>query len=142
MKPLLIYGACLLAFILVDLVWINLVVIGAYEQDVGHLNIDQPRIGAAVGFYLLYVGGLVLLGVMPALRAGQASVAWFNGAILGAFAYGTYALTNYAMFGPWTWHLVWTDMLWGIALSSVVTVIGYQVGRLTGQTAELPRAAA
>ena len=141
MKGLIIFGASLLAFIAIDIVWINLVVLGAYERDVGHLIIDQPRIGAAVGFYLLYVGGLVLLGVRPALRAGKASVAWLNGATLGAFAYGTYALTNYAMFGPWTWHLVWTDMLWGIALSSVVTFIGYQVGRRTGQAAKLPQAA-
>ncbi|MEE4172765.1 MAG: DUF2177 family protein [Xanthomonadales bacterium] len=136
MKNLLVYGASLLAFIAIDIVWINLVVLGAYEQDVGHLIIDQPRIGAAVGFYLLYVAGLVLLGVRPALRAGKASVAWLNGAVLGAFAYGTYALTNYAMFGPWTWHLVWTDMLWGVVLSSVVTAIGYAVGRRTGQAAE------
>ena len=141
MKSLLVYGVSLIAFILIDVVWINLVVLHAYERDVGHLIIDQPRIGAAVGFYLLYVGGLFLLGMRPALRAGKASVAWMNGAILGGFAYGTYALTNYAMFGPWTWHLVWTDMLWGIALSSVVTFIGYLVGRRTGQAVDLPQTA-
>ncbi len=141
MKTLLVYGASLLAFIAVDIAWINLVVLGAYERDVGYLIADQPRMGAAVGFYLLYVGGLVMLGVRPALQAGKASVAWLNGAMLGAFAYGTYALTNYAMFGPWTWHLVWTDMLWGIALSSLVTFIGYQVGRRTGQAVELPQTA-
>lgn len=132
MKVLLTFGASLLAFLLIDLVWINTVVIGAYEQDVGHLIIDQPRLGAAVGFYLLYVGGLCLLGVRPALAADKASTAWVNGAILGAFAYGTYALTNYAMFEPWTWHLVWTDMLWGIVLSSLVTFIGFRVGKMLG----------
>jgi uncharacterized membrane protein len=82
-----------------------------------------------------------MLGVRPALRAGKASVAWLNGAMLGAFAYGTYALTNYAMFGPWTWHLVWTDMLWGIALSSVVTFIGYQVGRRIGGAVDVTQTA-
>lgn len=140
MKSFLVYGASLLAFIVIDIVWINLVVLDAYEQDVGHLIIDQPRIGAAVAFYLLYVAGLVLLGVRPALRAGKASVAWLHGAMLGGFAYGTYALTNYAMFGPWTWHLVWTDMLWGVALSSAVTAIGYAVGRRTGLAAPMQAA--
>ncbi len=141
MKSLLVYGVSLIAFILIDLVWINLVVLDAYEQDVGHLIIDQPRIGAAIGFYLLYVGGLFLLATRPALRAGKASVAWVNGAILGAFAYGTYALTNYAMFGPWTWHLVWTDMLWGVALSSVVSFIGFRIGKMAGQAVSIPQAA-
>lgn len=126
MKLLIAYLAALLAFFVIDIVWINLVVLDVYESAVGHLIIDQPRIGAAAGFYLLYVGVLVLLAVRPALREASAGVAWFNGALLGAFGYGTYSFTNYAMFSDWSWHLVWTDMLWGIVLSSVVSFVGYR----------------
>lgn len=129
MKLLTAYIVCLLAFVLIDLVWINLVVIDTYRQFVDGWIIDQPRIPAAVAFYLVYVGGLVLLAVRPALRERDARVAWINGAILGGFAYGTYALTNYAMFTDWDWHLVWTDMIWGVALSSLVSFIGYRVVR-------------
>lgn len=127
MRLLTAYIVSLLAFVLIDLVWINLVVIDAYRQFVDGWIMDQPRIPAAIAFYLLYVGGLVTLAVRPALRDGNGRIAWINGAILGGFAYGTYALTNYAMFTDWDWHLVWTDMIWGVVLSSLVSFIGYRV---------------
>jgi uncharacterized membrane protein len=126
MKFTVAYVTGLLAFVLIDLAWINLVVLDAYQQSVGHLIIDQPRLFAVVAFYLVYTAGLILLAVRPALRVSSAGVAGQNGAILGGFAYGTYAFTNYAMFGDWTWHLVWTDILWGIVLSSLVSWIAYR----------------
>lgn len=129
MKLLIAYVAALVAFFAIDIVWITNVVVDAYQQDVGPLIIEDPRLAPAIAFYLGYVGALVVLAVRPALEQGAASVAWFNGAVLGAFAYGTYALTNYAMLTDWTWHLVWTDILWGIALSSVVSFVGYRVVR-------------
>lgn len=129
MKLFLAYLAALVAFLVIDLAWINLVVIDAYEQDVGPLIIDQPRPWPAIAFYLGYVACLVTLAVRPALEKASSAVAWGNGALLGGFAYGTYALTNYAMLGAWTWHLVWTDILWGVFLSSVVSFVGYRVGR-------------
>lgn len=129
MKLAIAYLASLLAFVAIDLVWINTVVMEAYSQAVAPLIIEQPRLAAAVAFYLVYVGGLVLLAVRPALRDGVAATAWINGAVLGAFAYGTYALTNYAMLADWTWHLVWTDMAWGVFLSSLVSWVGYRVAR-------------
>lgn len=135
MKLLIAYFASLVAFVLIDIVWINLVVIDAYEQYVGAWIIDQPRVLGAVGFYLLYIGGLVLLAVRPALRERSGAVAWTNGALLGGFGYGTYALTNYAMLTDWAWHLVWTDMLWGVAISSLVSFIGYRVVRPAGLSA-------
>jgi uncharacterized membrane protein len=129
MKLLIAYVVSLLAFVAIDLVWINTVVIDAYSQAVAPLIIEQPRLAAAIAFYLVYVGGLVVLAVRPAVRRGTAGTAWFNGAVLGAFAYGTYALTNYAMLADWTWHLVWTDMAWGVVISSLVSWIGFRVAR-------------
>lgn len=134
MKLITAYLASLLAFVAIDLVWINLVVIEAYSQAVAPLIIEQPRLAAAIAFYLVYVGGLVLLAVRPALRDRSAGTAWLNGALLGAFGYGAYALTNYAMLADWTWHLVWTDMAWGIFISSLVSWIGFRVARLRADT--------
>ncbi|MEM1412303.1 MAG: DUF2177 family protein [Pseudomonadota bacterium] len=129
MKLAIAYLVSLLAFVLIDLVWINLVVIDTYRQFVDGWIIERPRLGAAVAFYLVYAAGLVLLAVRPALRENDAAVAWANGALLGGFAYGTYALTNYAMFTDWAFHLVWTDMIWGVVLSSLVSFIGFRVVR-------------
>jgi len=129
MKLLLAYLAALATFLVVDLAWITTVVTGAYEREIGPLISDEPRMAPAVAFYLGYVACLLFLAVRPAREAGSAGVAWLNGAVLGAFAYGTYALTNYAMIDVWSWHLVWTDMVWGVAISALVSWVGYLVAR-------------
>ncbi len=129
MRLFIAYLAGLLAFFLIDIVWITLVVVDAYHAALGPLIIEDPRLVPAVAFYLLYVGGLVLLAARPALREGSAKLALGNGALVGLFGYGTYALTNYAMFKDWTWHLVWTDMLWGMLISSTVSLVVYLVAR-------------
>jgi uncharacterized membrane protein len=129
MRLFIAYLAGLLAFFLIDIVWITLVVVDAYHTALGPLIIEDPRLVPAVAFYLLYVGGLVLLAARPALREGSAKLALGNGALVGLFGYGTYALTNYAMFKDWTWHLVWTDMLWGMLISSTVSLVVYLVAR-------------
>lgn len=129
MRLFIAYLAGLLAFFLIDIVWITLVVVDAYHAALGPLIIKDPRPLPAVAFYLLYVGGLVLLAARPALREGSAKLALGNGAIVGLFGYGTYALTNYAMLKDWTWYLVWTDMLWGMLISSIVSLVVYLVAK-------------
>lgn len=127
MRLFIAYLAALLAFFLIDIVWITLVVVDAYRGQLGDLVIADPRIMPAVAFYLLYVGCLVLIGARPAIRERSAKLALSNGALLGLFGYGTYSFTNYAMFTAWTWNLVWTDILWGVFISSVVTWVAYRV---------------
>lgn len=129
MRLFIAYLAALLAFFLIDIVWITLMVVDTYREQLGDLILADPRVVPAVAFYLLYVGALVWLGVRPALREGSIKAALANGAWLGVFGYGTYSLTNYAMFAEWTWFLVWTDMLWGVLISSVVTLIAYLVAK-------------
>ncbi len=129
MRLLVAYLAALLAFFCIDIVWITLMVVDTYREQLGDLIIADPRIIPAVAFYLLYVGALVWLGARPALREGSSKAALTNGALLGLFGYGTYSLTNYAMFTDWSWFLVWTDVLWGMFISSVVTLIAYLVAK-------------
>ncbi len=125
MKLMLAFLVALVAFLVIDAVWITTVVSDAYHREIGPLIIEEPRMAPAAAFYLGYVAVLVLLAVRPAVAAGTSRVAWVNGALLGAFAYGTYAFTNYAMLAEWTWHLVWTDIAWGAFLSSLVSGIAY-----------------
>ena len=80
MKLFTSFFVCLLAFVVIDLVWINLAVIDAYRQYVDGWILDQPRMGAAIGFYFLYVGGLVALAVWPTLLGAAVSILgklWF-----------------------------------------------------------------
>jgi uncharacterized membrane protein len=52
-----------------------------------------------------------------------------NGAVVGALAYGTYTLTNYAILTNWTPGLVYTDIVWGALLTAVVAAAGHLAAR-------------
>lgn len=62
---------------------------------------DKSVIPAAIVFYLLYIGGLTFLVVLPALAANQLGNAIAGGALLGLLGYGTYDLTNLAIIRGW-----------------------------------------
>jgi uncharacterized membrane protein len=81
------------------------------------------RVGSAVGFYILYLFGVVYFATMPALKDGGWRRALLSGALLGLVAYGTYDLTNQATLRHWP-ALVTLDLLWGAILTAVSAVAG------------------
>ena len=119
------FGGALVTFLVVDALWIGLVVRNLYQRDVGHLLSDNPSMAAAGAFYVFYVVGIVWLAVLPALDAGSARVALINGAVLGAVAYGTFTVTNFAVLKGWTTSLVVTDIAWGIVITAISAALGY-----------------
>ena len=84
---------------------------------------------ASAAFYLAYAAGIVLLAVEPAIRAGSAGPALLRGAVLGALAYGTYTVTNYAILEAWTPGLLVTDIAWGTFLTAICAACGYLAAR-------------
>ncbi|MFN3746945.1 MAG: DUF2177 family protein [Hyphomicrobiaceae bacterium] len=131
------YAAVLVAFALIDSIWIALVAAPMFRAAVGTIMLDEPFLAAAVPFYLIYAAGIVALAVRPALDAGSPGRAAWNGTILGLTAYGTFEFTSLAIFKGWTWGLVAVDIAWGAALSALVSMFGYHVTR-----GDLGRAAA
>lgn len=121
--------AALLFFLVVDTIWINLVVLRIYEAEIGGMLRDPVSVPAAVFFYLGYVGGTVLLAVLPALGRSSGRVALAHGAILGGVAYGTYTVTNYAVLDGWTLKLVFSDLAWGIVLTAATAWVAYVVAQ-------------
>ena len=87
-----------------------------YRPAMGELLADKPRLGVAVAFYLLYVAGLLVLAVIPAVERGSLPRAAMLGAIAGLLAYGTYDLTNHATLRGWPWQITLVDMVWGTLL--------------------------
>ena len=73
-----------------------------YSQQSASLLRASPQLDAALAFYLTYAAGSVYFAVLPALASGDVRRALVNGAALGGLAYGTYALTNYALLESWT----------------------------------------
>ena len=130
MKYLIAFGAALVAFLVIDLVWITNVVRPLYEREVPGLLRETPRIGGAVLFYLAYVAGIVLFAVRPGLAQQSVGVTLGYGAAFGALAYATFTVTNYAVLNQWTFTLVWTDIVWGATLTAVVAACGFYATRL------------
>ncbi len=129
MKYLKAAVAVAIAFLVIDLAWITLFLGDVYEAQLGDMMRETPDGIAAGAFYLGYIAGILYLAVRPALKAGRVSPALINGAILGALAYGTYTLTNYAIFTQWSLTLVLSDIAWGSVLTASCAGIGYLAAR-------------
>ena len=117
LRPVLAYVAVLVVMGALDFAWLTTAVPRLYRPLLGSLLAPQPRMAAAVLFYLLYGAGVVVLAVLPA--HGQWRAAAGYGAILGLIAYGTYDLTNQATLRDWPVTITLVDMAWGTVLTAV-----------------------
>jgi uncharacterized membrane protein len=118
------YLATLLVFAGIDFIWLGFVAQGYYRSQIGHLFADQVNMPAAVAFYLVYVLGLMLFAVQPALAAGGVSKGFMLWALFGLFCYATYDLTNLATLKNWSLPLSLLDMAWGALLSGIAAAAG------------------
>ena len=123
------YVSALVFFLAVDVVWIKMVMRPVFERNVGALLLETPRLGAAAGFYALYVAGLLYFAIAPAMSAESWRVAALNGAIIGFLAYGTYETTNLATLKGWSYEMLAIDIAWGTALTALTGVVGFLVYR-------------
>jgi uncharacterized membrane protein len=113
LKFLAAYGAAALVFLLLDVTWLSVVSEAIYRPEVGAILADNVFMPAAVAFYLIYVGGMVVLAAYPGYRDGSIATAAVTGAVLGLVAYGTYDLTNLATLKLWSLKVTVIDMAWG-----------------------------
>ena len=119
----------LIAFLVIDLLWIAGVVRPMYDREVGDHLRSNPQLGAAAVFYLMYAAGIVYFAVLPGLEGGSVRTVLLNGAVLGGLAYGTYASTNYALLKGWSFSLAVADFGWGIVLTAVTALCGMFAAR-------------
>ena len=127
-KILSTYAATALVLILIDLLWLGVVAKPIYQQGIGHLMSDSPKLWAAVLFYLLYPAGSVVFAVLsnalhPVVSSGLLG-ALLAGALFGFFAYATYDLSNLATLKDWPVSLAFIDIAWGTGISGVAAAVG------------------
>lgn len=122
-------AAVAVSFLVIDLVWITFFVGDVYDAQLGEMMRDTPNGLAAGAFYVGYIAGIVYFAVRPAFHEARIGPAVLNGALLGALAYGTYTLTNYAIFTNWSLVLVLSDIAWGAFLTASCAAIGYLAAR-------------
>ncbi len=129
MQIAILYVATALVFLVLDAVMLKTVLRPVFERHVGAWLLDDIRIGPAIGFYLLYIAGLLWFVSLPALRADAPWQALLGGAFLGALAYGTYEFTNLATLRLWSWNMVAIDLAWGTVLTGLSASVGVMVTR-------------
>jgi len=115
-----------LVFFAIDLVWLGLAARGIYRHYLGHL-LGEVNWIAAVVFYLLFIVGIFIFAIMPALQRESAGHAVLMGALFGFFTYATYELTNLATLEGWPLGIVFIDIVWGVVLTGAVAYSGYHI---------------
>ncbi|MDR6951504.1 putative membrane protein [Ancylobacter sp. 3268] len=130
------YLATGLVFLAIDSVWLGLMAGRFYRPRLGHLMADQLNLPPAILFYLLYVAGIVVFAVQPALASGRWSTALTQGALFGLIAYACYDLTNQATLRDWPALVTVVDIMWGTVLTAGSATVGMLVTQAL--TARLP----
>lgn len=124
-----LYLATLVAFFAIDMVWLGLVARTFYKKHLGFLMAPSPNWAAAILFYLLFVGGILVFVVVPGLESGTLVTTLVRGALFGLITYATYDLTNLATLKDWPLTLTIVDLIWGTVLSTAVSFAGYLAGQ-------------
>lgn len=112
-------------FMVIDLIWIGVVAAPFYRKQIGFLMTKSVNWAAAILFYIIFIAGMVIFVIYPALTNQSFSSALIMGALYGLVTYATYDLTNLATLEGWPMPMVIVDMLWGISLSVLVSSITY-----------------
>jgi uncharacterized membrane protein len=122
-----LYLIALSIFLGIDMVWLLFVAKQFYAKHLGYLMSSTPNLIAAFLFYLLFIVGLVLFVITPAIDNNSILQAALLGALFGLVTYATYDLTNLATIKDWPLLITIVDLAWGTVLSMSVSVLTYIV---------------
>ncbi|KTT15794.1 DUF2177 family protein [Pseudacidovorax intermedius] len=117
------YGIAAVVFLGLDAIWLGTMASRLYRPAIGHLMADGFAVAPAVLFYLLYLVGMVVFAIGPALEARKPLQALAMGALLGLICYATYDLTNQATLKQWPWAVTLADLAWGAFVTGVSSAV-------------------
>jgi len=112
-------------FFIIDIIWLALIAKNFYREQIGFLMKPDINWTAALIFYLLFIAGLVLFVISPAIEKNSWMQALLFGALFGLVTYATYDLTNLATLKDWPLLITIVDLIWGMVLAGSVSVITY-----------------
>jgi len=112
-------------FFITDMIWLLFAARKFYQKQLGFLMKSDITWSAAIIFYILFITGLVIFVISPAVDKGSWINALLFGALFGLITYATYDLTNLATLKDWPLAVTIVDLAWGSILSSFISVITY-----------------
>ena len=128
-RIVLLFVLTLLVFLIVDLLWLGVVARDFYNRQLAAFFAERVNWPAALIFYFLFVFGVMIFVIMPAVKSQSLIFAMGYGVLFGLVTYGTYDLTNLATLRDWPLKLVIVDLCWGMILSGIVASTGYLIAR-------------
>jgi len=114
-------------FFVIDMVWLVLVAKKFYQEQIGFLMKPDINWFAAIIFYLLFIAGLIIFVISPAVEKHSWVHALLFGALFGLITYATYDLTNLATLKDWPLIVTVVDLIWGTVLASAIFLITYLI---------------
>lgn len=127
-----LYAIALPVFFAIDMLWLGVVAKNFYRAQIGSLMTSNVNWIAAIIFYLIFIVGLVVFVIEPAVAKGNWSHALLFGALFGLVCYATYDLTNLAIAKDWPLLVTIVDLVWGAVLAASVSIITYFIAKKIG----------
>ena len=124
-----LYAVALAIFVVLDGIWLGLVAKSFYRNQIGFLMKSEINWMAAIAFYLLFIVGLVLFVITPAMEKNSWVHALVLGALFGLITYATYDLSNLATLKDWPLLVTVVDLAWGATLAASVSTATYFIAR-------------
>jgi len=124
-----IYGITLVIFFVVDMVWLGAAAKDFYRKHLGPMLSPKVNWPAAILFYLVFIAGLAVFVIKPALACGLPLRALAFGALFGFISYATYDLSNLATLKDWPLIVTVVDLVWGTVLGGTVSWLAAAIGK-------------
>lgn len=114
-------------FFAIDMLWLVLIARKFYSAKLGFLMRPDVNWLAAIIFYLLFIAGLTVFVISPAVEKHSFTRALLYGAFFGLVTYATYDLTNLATVKDWPLIVTVVDLAWGMVLSASVAAVTWLI---------------
>jgi uncharacterized membrane protein len=124
-----LYIATLIAFFVIDMVWLGLIARTLYRNYLGFLLASTTNWFAVILFYLLFILGILVFVVLPGLQDNSLKATLLRAMLFGLVTYATYDLTNLATVKNWPVLITVIDLAWGTILSVLVSYISFILGK-------------
>jgi uncharacterized membrane protein len=124
-----LYFSTLAVFFVVDMLWLGVISRTFYKKHLGFLMAPDVNWYAALIFYFLFIAGVLVFVVLPGLKENDLTITLIKAAFFGLITYATYDLTNLATVKNWPLIITVVDLIWGMVLTTIVSLAGFFIGK-------------
>jgi len=124
-----IYLVTLLAFLVIDAIWLGFIARGFYGEHLDYLLKSDPNWAAAFLFYVLFIAGVLVFVVVPNAQHDSVKRVLIYGAFFGLVTFATYDLTNLALIRDWPVVVTVVDLAWGTVIGASLSCVSFFAAR-------------